>query len=78
MKNQPNDIVTLEWLLPLFDQHLSQISDGWQLGASSPDYEQMTSYYRQVSGALTMANRPLLADLADKLSLLAGLIEAFL
>lgn len=72
MKNQPNDIVTLEWLLPLFNQQLSQVSDGWQLGADSTNYEQMVQHYHQVGGALTMINLPLLANLATKLSLLAG------
>lgn len=72
MKNQPNDMVTLEWLLPLFNQQLSQVSDGWQLGADSTNYEQMVQHYHQVGGALTMVNLPLLADLATKLSLLAG------
>ena len=71
MKNQPNDIVTLEWLLPLFNQQLSQISDGWQLGANSTNFEQKVQYYHQVSGALTMIRLPLLASLASNLSLLA-------
>ena len=72
MKNQPNDMVTLEWLLPLFDQQLSQIADGWQLGKKSADYEQMAQSYHQIGGALTMINLPILASLATKLSLLAG------
>ncbi|MBF0659673.1 Hpt domain-containing protein [Psychrobacter sp. NG25] len=70
MKNQPNDIVTLEWLLPLFNQQLSQISDGWQLVNDSTNHEQMVKNYHQVGGALTMIRLPLLADLANKLSLL--------
>jgi len=72
MKNQPNDMVTLEWLLPLFDQQLSQIADGWQLGEKNADYEQMAQSYHQIGGALTMINLPVLANLATKLSLLAG------
>ena len=72
MKNQPNEMVTLEWLLPLLNQQLSQVADGWQVGSSSPDYERMAPYYHQVSGALIMINLPLLASLATKLSLLAG------
>ncbi|MEN6669365.1 Hpt domain-containing protein [Psychrobacter sp. B38] len=71
MKNQPNDIVTLEWLLPLFNQQLSQVSDGWQLGADSTNYEQRVQHYHQVSGALTMISLPLLARLANRLSVLA-------
>ncbi|MBH0065855.1 Hpt domain-containing protein [Psychrobacter sp. SZ93C1] len=70
MKNQPNDIVTLEWLLPLLNQQLLQIADGWQLGNKSTDYKQMVQNYHQVGGALTMIRLPLLAGLANKLSLL--------
>ncbi|MGE6392081.1 Hpt domain-containing protein [Psychrobacter pacificensis] len=73
MKKQPNDIVTLEWLSPLLNQQLSQISDGWQSGADIDSYQQMTSHYYQVSGALTMIRLPLLADLANKLSFMASL-----
>ncbi|MDN3502477.1 Hpt domain-containing protein [Psychrobacter sp. 5A.1] len=73
MKNQPNDIVTLEWLLPLFNQQLSQVSAGWQLGESSIDHEQLTARYHQISGALVMINLPLLAGIAGKLSQLVGL-----
>ena len=73
MKNQPNDIVTLEWLLPLFNQQLSQVAEGWQLEANSTNYEQMAQHYHQVGGALTMINLPFLATLANNLSLLAGL-----
>ena len=73
MKKQPNDIVTLEWLSPLLNQQLSQISTGWQSGADIASYAQMTSHYHQISGALTMISLPLLSDLAHKLSLLASL-----
>ncbi|MBH0006415.1 Hpt domain-containing protein [Psychrobacter sp. SWN149] len=73
MKNQPNDIVTLEWLLPLFNQQLSQVSNGWQVDAVNANYEQMAASYHEVSGALTMIKLSSLASLANKLSLLAGL-----
>ncbi|MGP4863846.1 Hpt domain-containing protein [Psychrobacter sp. T6-5] len=76
MKKQPNDIVTLEWLSPLLNQQLSQISDGWQSGADIDSYQQMTSHYHQISGALTMIRLPLLADIANKLSLMASLGES--
>src|SRR5690606_41925231 len=72
MKSQPDDMVTVEWLLPLFDQQLSQIADGWQLGEKSADYEQMVQSYHQIGGALVMINLPILANLATKLSLLAS------
>lgn len=72
MKNQPNDMVTFEWLLPLFNQQLSQVADGWQLGEKSADYEEIAKSYHQIGGALTMINLPALASLANKLSLLAA------
>ncbi len=67
MKNQPNEMVRLEWLLPLFDQQLSIMSDGWQLDAH-PDFELMAQYYHETSGALTMVDLPHLATLAAKLA----------
>jgi len=73
MKNQPNDIVTFQWLLPLFNQQLAQVSDGWQLGESGINHEQLISSYHQISGALIMLKLPLLAGVASKLSQLAGL-----
>ena len=72
MKNQPNDMVTFEWLLPLFNQQLSQVADGWQLGEESADYEEIAKSYHQIGGALTMINLPALASLANKLSLLTA------
>ena len=72
MKNQPNDMVTLEWLLPLFNQQLLQVADGWQLDVGCADNEQMAQHYHEIGGALTMINLPSLASLANKLSLLAG------
>ena len=72
MKNQPNDMVTFEWLLPLFNQQLSQVADGWQLGEKSADYEEIAKSYHQIGGALTMINLPALASLANKLSLLTA------
>ncbi|WP_201616291.1 Hpt domain-containing protein [Psychrobacter urativorans] len=44
MKNQPNEMVTLEWLLPLFNQQLSQLSDGWQVDADTVDPEDATNF----------------------------------
>lgn len=70
MKNQSNEMLTLEWLLPLFNQQLLQVSDGWQLD-SYPDFEFIRQHYHDLSGALTMANLPHLSMLANRLSLLA-------
>ena len=75
MKNQPNNIVTLEWLLPLFNQQLSQISDGWQSETDDINQDQIVEGYHQISGALTMVRLPLLANLASHLGLLAQSIS---
>ena len=72
MKNQPNDMVTLEWLLPLFNQQLSQVADGWQLDVEHAYEQMMAQHYHEIGGALTLINLPSLASLANKLSLLAG------
>ena len=71
MKNQPNDMVTLEWLLPLFNQQLSQIANGWQLEAVHANDKRTAQSYHEIAGALIMINLPTLASLANKLSLLA-------
>ena len=71
MKNQTNEMVTLEWLLPLFDQQISQVSEDWQLD-TYPDFERIGQRYHELSGALTMANLPRLATLAKKLGLLSS------
>ncbi len=74
MKNQPNEMVTLEWLLPLFEQQLSKVADGWHIDTYA-DYEQIKQHYHQLSGTLTMANLHRLATLANKLSLLAEVVS---
>ena len=72
MKNQTNDMVTLEWLLPLLNQQLSQLSGGWQGTLMPSDTEPMAEQYHQISGVLVMANLPQLSGLAAKLSLLSS------
>ena len=74
MKNQPNEILSLEWLLPLFDQQLSQVSDGWQMDFH-PDFELIGRHYHELSGALTMVNLYRLALMANRLSLLASSVS---
>ncbi len=71
MKNQPNEMLSLEWLLPLFDQQLSQVSDGWHMD-SHPDFDLIGCHYHELSGALTMVKLSRLAVLANRLSLLAS------
>ncbi|WP_201586522.1 Hpt domain-containing protein [Psychrobacter jeotgali] len=73
MKNQLNEMVTLEWLLPLLTQQLSQVLESWQ--DSEPDFMAITQHYHQISGALTIANMPKLSRLATGLNLLTALAE---
>lgn len=68
MNNQPNEMATLEWLLPLFHQELSLLSRGWQDDRAR---QTVSSGYHQISGALVMANLPDLAALAAMLSAVA-------
>lgn len=72
MKNQPNEMVTLEWLLPLVNQQLTPMFDGWQPSAT-PERAHMATTYHQISGVLIMANMPRLGSLAHHLSLLGSL-----
>ncbi len=71
MNNQPNQMVTLEWLLPIFNQQLSQMSDGWQADATATDFAGMVQPYHQIRGALIIANLPILGRFAAQLGLLA-------
>ncbi len=73
MQTQSNKIVMLEWLLPLLDQQLAQVSDGWQ--HSSVAAETMSANYQHVTSTLMMANLPRLSYLASKLSQLAAVAE---
>ena len=72
MNNQPNQMVTLEWLLPIFNQQLSQMSDGWQADATATDFAGMVQPYHQIRGALIIANLPILGRFAGQLGLLAS------
>ncbi len=74
MKNQPNEMVTLEWLLPLFEQQLSEVADSWHIDIPV-NYAHTMQHYHQLSGALTMANLQRLATLATKLSSLAEMVS---
>ncbi|MFZ2554335.1 Hpt domain-containing protein [Psychrobacter urativorans] len=73
MKIQSNEILRLEWLLPLLDQQLAQVLDGWQ--HSSVAVDTMSANYQQVASTLVMANLPRLSHLASKLSQLAAVAE---
>lgn len=69
MKNQPNEMVMLEWLLPLFDEKLSQIFECWQ--NSKDNFEDVAAYYHQLSKALLILGLPSLAENVAKLGLFA-------
>ena len=72
MKNQSNDMVTIEWLLPLFDEQLTRFADSWQEDINDVNFAELQEHYRQLSGALIMANLPSLGALANQLSALAS------
>ncbi len=77
MKNQPNEMASLDWLLPIIQEKLRRFTSREQkvdteslpavMGAETLDAPHL---YHQISGALTMANLPNLAHLAKLLSVL--------
>lgn len=74
MTTQPSNFVTLDWLMPLFNEQLSQLYDNWQMMDGSLNEQQaedMAASYHEISGALRIANLPSLAKLADHLSRLS-------
>lgn len=70
MKNKPKDMATLEWLLPSLNQQISQVAEEWQLGSDNQNPQQTIRHYHEIIDALTIADMPLLVELATKLSLL--------
>nr|WP_317199178.1 Hpt domain-containing protein [uncultured Psychrobacter sp.] len=70
MKNKPKDMVTLEWLLPSLNQQLTQVAEDWQLGSDNTNPQQTVDHYQEIIDALTIADLPVLVELADKLRLL--------
>ena len=74
MKNQSNKIVMLEWLLPLLDQKLSQVSDGWSHESASDDTFAQVNY-QQIAHVLAIACLPRLGHLANKINQLLQVNE---
>lgn len=72
MNTQSNKIVMLEWLLPLLNQQLSQLSDNGQYHSDLTASAAAESY-KQVANVLLIADLPRLSLLASKLSQLAKL-----
>ena len=72
MNTQSNKIVMLEWLLPLLNQQLSQLSDNGQYHSDLTASATAESY-KQVANVLLIADLPRLSLLASKLSQLAKL-----
>lgn len=74
MNTQSNKIVMLEWLLPLLDQQLSQVSDNWQHDSDlKGDLKSnaIPETYKQIAQVLLIADLPRLSLLASKLSQLS-------
>ncbi len=73
MSIQHNDSLSLDWLMPIFKEYMDRLSAQWQdyqddvISAIPAD---MAQDYQQLSGAMTLANLPLFANLAKALNLL--------
>ncbi len=73
MSIQHNDSLSLDWLMPIFEEYMDSLSEQWQDyrdGAVSAICVDMARDYHQLSGAMIVANLPLFADLTSRLSLL--------
>ena len=71
MSSKPSNFVTLDWLMPLFNEQLSQLNVLWQLleqGQTDVDLTCMVEDYHQLSGAIKMANLGSFSQLAKSLS----------
>lgn len=74
MTAQPSNFVTLDWLMPLFNEQLTRLYTSWQIleqdsqDDTRPDFAAMVSDYHQLHGALQIADIPVLAQLAESLS----------
>ncbi len=74
MSIQHNELPSLDWLMPTFEEYMTALTNQWQTyqdGKSNAISEDMAQDYHQLSGAMTMANMPLFATLATGLSLLS-------
>ena len=72
MMNQPNEMVTLEWLWPLLNQQLNELSEGWLKDTHGVDIEPWAQCYHDIDGTLVMVRLPDLASLAAALSVLVA------
>lgn len=64
MNNQPNDLVTLEWLMPLLNEQLARLHECWQYAEGDTDLNAVARDYHQLNGVLQVANLTLFARLA--------------
>ena len=77
MISLPSNFVTIEWLIPLFNEELSHLQKSWDRLAQEtsvdawPDFADMTARYHELSGALQMAELPAFLPLTQNLELLS-------
>lgn len=77
MISLPSNFVTIEWLIPTFNEQLSYLQTSWDKLAENatadawPDFANMTARYHELSGALQMAELPAFVPLTQTLELLS-------
>ena len=77
MISLPSNFVTIEWLIPIFNEQLSHLQMSWDRLAEEttadawPDFADMTARYHELSGALHMAELPAFVQLTKTLELLS-------
>ncbi|CAM4014740.1 Hpt domain-containing protein [Psychrobacter arenosus] len=77
MISLPSNFVTIEWLIPTFNEQLSYLQTSWDKLAQDttadawPDFADMTARYHELSGALQMAELPAFVPLTQTLELLS-------
>lgn len=76
MNNQPNDLVTLEWLKPSLDEQFDRLHQVWQYAENNETLGRVAEDYQQIFGVLQVANLGLFARLAVAIrQLVAQIIE---
>lgn len=73
----PSNFVTIEWLIPIFNEQLSHLQVSWDKLAQEtaievwPDFADMSLRYHELRGALQMAELPAFIPLTHSLELLS-------
>ena len=75
MMNQPNTLVTTEWLLPLLEAQLSKLHSELIAEAQAP-LTQIAQSYRELAGVMKVANLNPFADLAYCIEAILNAVNA--